>query len=215
MNDNLYFYLKDLDNSFILKHLIILSLLIIIFRTIHLDISMLFAFFMAYLIMRINYDKNKFTIDNEQTILNKKYNLMKVRPVYIINNINPDTDLIITTLYDLYDLGVYNLHSFDETVKYIDLFYKLYDDMKNETMYMHDQYSILLSYKNNVLNSIHSIVHTLYDKQQIKKLETIIDKFNKILTNRTNEFYVLNDINYHSLDKNKLQFTFNIYEQNK
>jgi len=108
-----------------------------------------------------------------------------------LENINPapqkidDKHDMIDFLFSIQDLYVHNPLAYEEMVDNIDAFFTIYQHILDNSIYKAQMYDIVVSKKQNAVNSLHSMIYNLptnsivtdkYNRAH-RRLETILTKY--------------------------------------
>jgi hypothetical protein len=178
MDDNIYTIINKLSNLHLLSYIFMIFIIIITISNIEIKLNHIIGLLLSYMIIlyiikkdNIQFDefmnnidnKLKFldkillnpnnTIDNETIIMDDSNIITKKKnKSYLYTN-----PLIVNLLYNIKEYRYYNPSAYRQLIININNLIKL-SRKKNKSKC---KYDILMDYKNNALNNLHSIIHNI------------------------------------------------------
>jgi len=138
--------------------------------------SLFFTIIIIVMFIHLVYTNNKREI-HESGIENKK---RKIYP-----ELNTNEKEIIDLLYFSREFYYYNPTVYSKMIHKINTFYHLYYSCQIIDKQLKQHYDNLIDLRKEILNILHSIIYSLHsDKNQINKLNKVIDELNTILTKK-------------------------------
>lgn len=194
---------------------IIIILIIYFFLKIDIDFRVMFGICFGIFVVYI------LSINNENQS-NEKLKLQKRKETLIIPQFRNKNNEIINYLFSIQDFYEVNPQAYEDLVQSIDYFFDIYNETLRDPSLAGLNYEIMNTYKNNAINSLHSIIYKMkVNKAYEKKLEiamttirSICDKYLDEIIYINNKYNHDNGINQHSkyISKSKVK-AFNEYDE--
>lgn len=176
----IYSIIENLDDTTLFKYIVVFVLAIFYFQMKNINLNIIFGVFVAVVVVYYMYDKR---VTDELTE-HREDNIK-------LNNINPLTELIknkkdvYNFLFSIQDMYHYNPRAYEEMVDNIDAFLDIYDRIDKSKNLCEYNYQIAESKKDNAVNSLQSIIHSLPDNKDIvdklvrshKRLNTVLHDY--------------------------------------
>ncbi len=237
LNSSVYSIVTKLSKENIFKYAIILFIIYAIISRFKLKTQHVVALQLGYLLVtflldkddtnyekyvhKINYKLNflnkilllkKNTNSNETVIIDNNNIILQNNKSYLIEN-----PLIINLLYNIKDYRYYNSSAYRQILININNILKIVNKNAKNNKYTKSNYDLLLQYKNEALNNLHSIIYNLESNSiNNKRFQVSLNDLDNLLNLYINRYY--NKINKDFDLKKDINITSNSidkYEYNK
>jgi hypothetical protein len=175
--NSLYLSISKINSADLFIYINIILVSLIFFNKINIKfksfVGILYGLIFAYYI----YNKKDVEMSTYDEQLQDKLNNIMAHPTYF--NLY---DEIIDLFYDLKIFYNYNKYEYLKCIQNVDLFLKIYNDIKIGIKYCDKNIDIILDLKQNALNNLHSMIYSIENNKIIEnKLKNGINKLNNIL----------------------------------
>jgi hypothetical protein len=167
------------DNKTLFAYIIIFILIIFSFSTINIELNIIFGTFIACILIYYLYGdyKKKQKEENKIKSVQESYLLPKPQIFEKYNN-------VIKFMFSIQDLYVYNPQAYEEITENLANFLRTFEEIQNNPKKSSINYTLMVNYKRNATNSLHSIIYNLpNDIQYTNKLNKAIVILQEILDN--------------------------------
>lgn len=196
-----FVFLESIDNHNLFLYITIIIFSLFIFKNREIGLNIFLALILGGIVVYYLYDRKTTTTEQEEERYRKKLDSIRPEP----NDFKDRRD-IIDFLFTIQDLYPYNPPAYDELIENLTSFFTIRSDMikgvKNYTKY----YQIADNKKQNALNALHSMIHTIPDDRGLtdkfdrahKRLDTLLTVYMNELYNLANDDIIKNGLNRHS-----------------
>jgi len=208
------FELSNIDNKDILLYGCIIAIFIVIFRFIDINLGMLLGVCLALIVVYFVYkSKEKKTIEKNDIFEEKKKLVIEN-----FENLEKYKD-VINFLFSIKDMEEHNYQVYLEMMENLDNFFRVLEESNNNLEKIGINYDLMISYKENSVNGLHSLIHSIANKEYEEKinksiviLNKILNKYLKTIKKKYDEYIYENGYNTKSkLIGNKLKEAYNKY----
>lgn len=204
-----------LDNKTFFFYIIIFIGIIYAYSTIPIGLNIVFGTTIAFIVvLYLYYNYNE---KQEKENKTKSFQEANLLPKPEIFSDHPD---IIKYLFSIQDFYIYNPQAYEEMTKNLSLFFRTFKEAKENKKNAGIHYELMISYKRNAVNALHSIIHSIPDSDDytnklnkaIVILQEILDEY-LVKTERLHKEYLL-EYGYNNETKliNKGQMPYNQYD---
>lgn len=177
--------MDNLNNKIIILYTTIVIILIFISKKININISTAMAIIASYLIIKNTYKIPLFKEQKEKNIIEEKNN-------YIVPKNKTDDKIITEFLFSVQDFHRFNPEEYQNMITYINTFYSIYYNIKENNKNVHQLWDIAVKNKKDALNSFNSINLSLpSDVNVITKLDKKSLELEEILNNKLEDMYCI------------------------
>jgi hypothetical protein len=179
----MYYFSDNIDKRTLFHYVVLFIIIVFFFSFLKIGLNIIFGFVIACLIINFLKNVKEENKKKEKEIISyeKKYILPK--PGIFDNH-----DDIIKYLFSVQDFYYYNPQAYEELTKNLEYFFRTYEESNNNKEKIGYNHNLMVLYKSNSVNALHSIIHTLpNNKEYTEKLNNAIIELNKILEGYLNK----------------------------
>jgi len=167
----------NIDNKTLFFFVVAMIFIIYAFSKINIELNIIFGTLIAGAVIYFIYMYRSEEKQNED-----KINTYKKTLIVPHSEIISQYDDIAQYLFSIQDFYIYNPNSYDEIVKELENFFRLYEETLVNSKYAGRNYEMMNQKKNHIKNALHSIIYRFpTDKEYTEKLETAIVVIDKLL----------------------------------
>lgn len=183
IENSIYNKVSTIEGSLLFKYIVLFVILLKLFNYINISSQQFIAILFTGIIIYIVYDKDKIYENTE-----KKSVDFKLNSIYPPQKHFKGHNKIIKFVYSIKEFRIYNIDTFDNMLKCIDNFLKIYEDIQKCILYPHMHIDIMKDNAKNAINYLHSIIHNIETNKIImdKHMEAV-NVLNKLLKNYINK----------------------------
>jgi hypothetical protein len=207
-----------LDNKTFFYYILIFIGIVYAYSTIKISLNVVFGVAVAFIIVGYLYNDYKSKQEKE----NKTKALQE-------GNLLPKPEIftkysdIIKYMFSIQDFYIYNPQAYEEVTESLSLFFRTYEEAKENKKQAGTNHGLMLTYKRNAANALHSILHNLPDttdytdklNRAITTLQDILDEYLEKVEKFHNEYIFDNGYNNESKIIHKGPLPYNHFNDNK
>lgn len=179
---------STLDNKTLFYYFVIFISIIFVFSTVKIKLNIICGICIAYLTINYLYNNYREKQGKENKI--KMFQESNLLPKPKIFEKYGD---IIKYLFSIQDFYIYNPQAYGDMIKSLENFLRTYEETENNKSESGINYDLMLSYKKNATNSLHSIIYNLpNDVEYTNKLNDAIIFIQEILDKYLDKIKLIN-----------------------